>query len=77
MRKKRSKTSGQHTICAKIDAENWEWLQGVPNKNRVINQGLWWWLHMFRRSAIRDPEEAMSHWEDCIIEERENEGLGD
>lgn len=43
MRKTRTKGGGQHAISARIDQEKWEWLKNEPNKNRIINQGLWLW----------------------------------
>lgn len=62
MRKKRVKGGGQHTMSCKIDNNKWEWLQHEENKNRVINQGLWWWKHQQQKFQ---GEDFMEHLEEC------------
>lgn len=48
MRKTRVKGGDQHAMSVRIDNDLWEWLQGEPNKNRLINELLTFW----RRSQI-------------------------
>ena len=68
MRKPYTKGGGQHTICARIDLDKWAWLKEMPNRNRVINQGLWWWYEKFQRGRglFDTTEDLMQHWDDTI-----------
>lgn len=69
MRKSRTKGGGQHCISAKIDLDKWEWLKNEPNKNRIINQGLWWWKRQQQRFQEWNEQPAIEHWEKLMNKE--------
>lgn len=66
MRKSRTKGGGQHAISARIDNMHWQWLQHEPNKNRIINQGLWWWKKHF---SSWNKDIAIDWWEKMMNSE--------